>query len=57
MSLVQAINDQTIRIKNDTCSEFYVLVTASCVRDQDAGMPDDSGSEADPDAAADAAAE
>lgn len=30
MSLVQVIDDKVVRIKNDTCSDFYVLVTASC---------------------------
>jgi hypothetical protein len=52
MSLVQAVNDQTIRIKNDTCAEFYVLVTASCGSAQDAGTAEDGGSEAGADSAA-----
>jgi hypothetical protein len=49
MCVIQDINDEYIRIKNDTCSEMYVMLTASTPTcDQDAGATDaaidDSGS-------------
>jgi len=45
MSLVQSVDATKIRIKNDTCSDFFVLVTATAPECGDAGI----------DAAADAA--
>jgi len=39
MCIVQAVNDEFIMVKNDTCSDMYVLVTA--------GGPSCGGSEVD----------
>lgn len=43
-SVIQLVNDQVIRVKNDTCSEFWVRVTASGrAPDGDAGATPDAG--------------
>ena len=57
MCIVQLIDDKVIRIKNDTCSDFFVLVTASGPDCADAGAPDASGDAAGLEASADAAPE
>jgi hypothetical protein len=49
MCVIQEINDEYIQIKNDTCSEMYVMVTASApwlsdeIVDQDGGADQDGG--------------
>ena len=61
MTILQAVDEQIIRIKNDTCSDYYLRVYADDPRcDQDAGpgdagdaRPQDSGSDASDDAPAD----
>ncbi len=48
MCTMELIDDQKIRIKNDTCSDFYLLVTASGCEPGDGGASDgasDAGEE------------
>lgn len=61
MTILQAVDEQIIRIKNDTCSDYYLRVYADDPRcDADAGpgeagdaRPQDSGSDVPDDAPAD----
>ncbi|MFW5738775.1 MAG: hypothetical protein ACOC1F_00270 [Myxococcota bacterium] len=46
LCVVQDVNEQYIRVKNDTCSEMYVMVTAEgppCDAVSDAGSNPDGG--------------
>jgi hypothetical protein len=51
MCLVQQVTDTEIVIKNDTCSEMFVLVTAQapadCAAGADSGMAGEAGTERD----------
>lgn len=42
MAIVETIDDQIIRIKNDTCSDMYLLVTAGGCTAEDGGAPGDA---------------
>lgn len=58
MCLLQRVDQTGILVKNDTCSDFFLLVVAStpdCSLNLDAGDDVDASSEAGDDAAADAA--
>ena len=45
LCVVQEVNDKVILVKNDTCSDMYVMVTASasCGSGSDAGLSDAGG--------------
>lgn len=50
MTVMQQVDDQIIRIKNDTCSDYYLMVTASA---PDCAAPDRGSSDGGTDAPAD----
>ena len=57
MSILQVVDDKIIRIKNDTCSDYYLRVFASYPEcDEDAGAGD-AGDASPGDAAGDASAD
>lgn len=41
--LIEGVDEETIRVRNDTCEHFWLRLVASSVPEQDAGAPDGSG--------------
>jgi hypothetical protein len=41
--LIEGVDEETIRVRNDTCEHFYLRLVASAVPAPDASTPDGSG--------------